>query len=112
MNQEQLQELENTAQIFFNGTNPQEKASAQERLLQLGSSVQYIPQCQYVLDNSSNQLAILVAVNSLLRLVTEHWNAFSSSQRVEMSKLVFCLSGTRVAASVICLPSAQQETTS
>lgn len=86
MNQEQLRELENTAEVFFNGTNPQQKASAQERLLVLGSSVQYIPQCQYILDNSSSQLAILVAVNSLMRLVTEHWNSFSSSQRVEMRK--------------------------
>jgi exportin-7 len=57
---------------------------AQQRLLSLQSSAEYIPQCQYILDNSNSQYARLVASNSLIELITMHWNSFTVPQRIDI----------------------------
>jgi exportin-7 len=57
---------------------------AQQRLLSLQSNAEYIPQCQYILDNSNSQYARLVASNSLIELITIHWNSFTVPQRIDI----------------------------
>ena len=47
-----------------------ERAAAQQRVMALGSEVANISVIQSLLDNSSNNFAIVVAAQSLLRLVT------------------------------------------
>lgn len=61
---------------------------AQQRLLSLQSSAEYIPQCQYILDNSKSQYARLVATNSLTELITIHWNNFTVPQRIDIRNYV------------------------
>jgi exportin-7 len=61
---------------------------AQQRLLSLQSSAEFIPQCQYVLDNSQSQYACLVASNSLIELITIHWNSFTVPQRIDIRNYV------------------------
>jgi exportin-7 len=64
------------------------RQEAQQRLLSLQSSAEYIPQCQYILDNSSSQYALVVASNSLIELITAHWNSFTVSQRIDIRNYV------------------------
>lgn len=61
---------------------------AQQRLLSLQSSAEFIPQCQYILDNSNSQYARLVASNSLIELITVHWNNFTVPQRIDIRNYV------------------------
>lgn len=61
---------------------------AQQRLLSLQTSAEYIPQCQYILDNSNSQYARLVATNSLTELITTHWNSFTVPQRIDIRNYV------------------------
>ena len=61
---------------------------AQQRLLSLQSSAEFIPQCQYILDNSQSQYARLVASNSLIELITIHWNSFTVPQRIDIRNYV------------------------
>jgi exportin-7 len=64
------------------------RQEAQQRLLSLQSSAEYIPQCQYILDNSQSQYARLVATNSLTELITMHWNSFTVPQRIDIRNYV------------------------
>jgi exportin-7 len=64
------------------------RQEAQQRLLSLQSSAEYIPQCQYILDNSKSQYARLVATNSLTELITIHWNSFTIPQRIDIRNYV------------------------
>jgi exportin-7 len=61
---------------------------AQQRLMSLQSSAEYIPQCQYILDKSASQYARLVATNSLTELITVHWNSFTVPQRIDIRNYV------------------------
>jgi exportin-7 len=64
------------------------RGEAQQRLLSLQSNAEYIPQCQYILDNSTSQYARLVASNSLIELITLHWNSFTVPQRIDIRNYV------------------------
>ena len=64
------------------------RQEAQQRLLSLQSNAEYIPQCQYILDNSTSQYARLVASNSLIELITTHWNNFTIPQRIDIRNYV------------------------
>ena len=72
----------------FEGSEPISRQEAQQRLLSLQSNAEYIPQCQYILDHSSNQYARVVASNSLIELITVHWNSFTVPQRIDIRNYV------------------------
>lgn len=72
--------------MLYESGNEAERAHAQQAVLILQSSAEYIPQCQYVLDNSSSPYALLVASTSLTKLITSHWNNFTTPQRVDIRK--------------------------
>jgi exportin-7 len=72
----------------FEGSEPISRNEAQQRLLSLQSNAEYIPQCQYILDNSNSQYARLVASNSLIELITVHWNSFTVPQRIDIRNYV------------------------
>jgi hypothetical protein len=80
----QLRSLEALCKVLYESANESERAHAQQSVLILQSSAEYIPQCQYVLDNSSSPYALLVASNSLTKLITTHWNNFTGPQRVDI----------------------------
>lgn len=84
MDAQQLTQVEALCETLYTGKSatgesgePINRADAQARLLSLQSSADYIPQCQYILDNSTSQYARLVASNSLTELITSHWNSFT-----------------------------------
>mmetsp|Transcript_11656 Transcript_11656/g.18039 ORF Transcript_11656/g.18039 Transcript_11656/m.18039 type:complete len:1117 (+) Transcript_11656:131-3481(+) len=95
MDAAQLKQVESLCETLYTGASstsedgkPITRADAQARLLSLQSSADYIPQCQYILDQSNSQYARLVASNSLTELITIHWNNFTVPQRIDIRNYV------------------------
>mmetsp|Transcript_23338 Transcript_23338/g.78457 ORF Transcript_23338/g.78457 Transcript_23338/m.78457 type:complete len:1080 (-) Transcript_23338:139-3378(-) len=86
--QQSLFRVETLANQLYNSPNTEERTQAEYSLVQLSQSADYIPQCQYVLDNSSQSYAQLVAANALRRLVTQNWNNSTAQQRLDMRNWV------------------------
>lgn len=86
MDATQLANLENLCKVLYESANEAERNHAQQAVLVLQSSAEYIPQCQYILDNSTSPYALLVAGNSLTKLISTHWNNFTTPQRIEIRK--------------------------
>ena len=84
MNAEQLAEIEGWCELLYNKSSSAQLAEAQRRLVPLGESAEYIPQCQFIMEHSRNSYALLVGAQSLTRLLTTHWNSFTVSQRVDI----------------------------
>mmetsp|Transcript_21423 Transcript_21423/g.46535 ORF Transcript_21423/g.46535 Transcript_21423/m.46535 type:complete len:1110 (-) Transcript_21423:197-3526(-) len=93
MDEAQLAQVESLCETLYTGqpSSTGEKITreeAQSRLLSLQSSASFIPQCQYILDRSKSQYALLVASNSLTELITSHWNNFTIAQRIDIRNYV------------------------
>ncbi|KAG7356805.1 Importin-beta N-terminal domain containing protein [Nitzschia inconspicua] len=91
----QLKQVEALCETLYTGMpttgengEPITRNEAQQRLMSLQQSAEYIPQCQYILDNSQSQFAKLVATNSLTELITTHWNSFTIPQRIDIRNYV------------------------
>lgn len=90
----QLQQVEALCETLYTGVPTKmgdttiARQEAQQRLLSLQSSPEFIPQCQYILDTSQSHYARLVASNSLIELVTVHWNNYTVPQRVDIRNYV------------------------
>lgn len=94
MDASQLAQVEALCETLYTGvpakleTGEVTRQEAQQRLLSLQSNAEYIPQCQYILDHSTSQYARLVASNSLIELITTHWNSFTVPQRIDIRNYV------------------------
>lgn len=85
MDPAQMKQMEALCDVLFApGSTPAAKKSAGTTLMVLGSAAKYIPQCQTILDKSTNQYALYVAATSLTKLISEHWNNFTEPQRVDI----------------------------
>ena len=78
MNGEQLAEVERLCGVLYQGTNPAGLKQAQEQLLQLQSNADFIPQCKFILDNTNQPYAQILASSSLEVLMTQFWNNLST----------------------------------
>ena len=92
MDEAQLAQVEALCETLYTGTSNNgesySREEAQSRLLSLQSNASFIPQCQYILDRSKSQYALLVASNSLTELITTHWNNFTIAQRIDIRNYV------------------------
>ena len=92
MDEAQLAQVESLCETLYTGTSSNgesySREEAQSRLLSLQSNASFIPQCQYILDRSKSQYALLVASNSLTELITTHWNNFTIAQRIDIRNYV------------------------
>lgn len=94
MNAQQLASVEALCEALYTGAPASvdgetvSRAEAQQRLLSLQSNASYIPQCQHILDHSNSQYARVVASNSLIELITTHWNSFTVAQRIDIRNYV------------------------
>lgn len=61
-----------------------ERRQAQAALAPFSTNSECISQCQFILDHSTKPFALLLAGSSLLRLITQFWNAFTVDQTVDM----------------------------
>lgn len=89
MDQSQLAQVEELANTLYTSINTAQRNEAQHQLLLLKSSIDFIPQCQFILENSTNNFAKLIASSSLESLVTQFWNNFTNNQKVDL--LNFCM---------------------
>uniref|UniRef100_A0A7R9U4R6 Importin N-terminal domain-containing protein n=1 Tax=Pinguiococcus pyrenoidosus TaxID=172671 RepID=A0A7R9U4R6_9STRA len=83
-----LKQIEGLCKTLFEAPNEAERQSAQQALVALTSTPEAIPQCQYLLDQSSDPYALYVAASSLTKLITTHWNSFTVPQRVDIRNYV------------------------
>ena len=67
---------------LYTNPDPQARKTAEIALVQLSTTPACIPQCQFVLDNSAQPYAQLVAANALRKLVVLSWNNLSAEQRL------------------------------
>lgn len=88
MDAAQLAQVEALCETLYNSADESARSHAQNQLLSLQTSAERIPQCQYILDNSENAYALLLASSSLTRLISNHWNNFTSPQRVEIRNYI------------------------
>ena len=84
MDQNQLKQVEELCSALYTGTNSILRTEAQQQLLTLQSTIDFIPQCQFILDNSTNPYAQLVATSSLESLVTQFWINFTIEQKLDL----------------------------
>lgn len=88
MDASQLAQVEELCLALYQGTSSAQRAEAQQQLLTLQSTADFIPQCQFILDNSAQPYAQLVACSSLEHLVTQFWNNFTSEQKLDIRNYV------------------------
>lgn len=88
MDMNQLAQVEALCEALYVGTSAVQRAEAQQQLLTLQSNADFIPQCQFILDNSNQPYAQLLASSSLEALITQFWNNFTSEQKLEIRNYV------------------------
>lgn len=81
-------ELERLCTIVYMGTEPAAMADAERQITELKNSTEFIPQCQFILDNSTNPYAQHLAAQALETLVTKYWSNFTNEQRIDMRNYI------------------------
>lgn len=85
---EDLARIEAMCRTLYEGGSPDARAEAQQQILRMQASADFIPQCQFVLDNSTQPYAHMVASTSLESLITQFWNNFTPDQKLEIRTYV------------------------
>jgi len=91
----QLAQFEAYCAQLYTSADPSERNNAELALVQLSTAPEYIPQCQYVLDNSKQAYAQLVAANALKKLLVSSWNHLSVQQQMEFRNYVLTYLASR-----------------
>lgn len=84
---ESLAQLEVLCERLYNSQDSVERAHAERTLKCFSANVDYIPQCQYILDNALTPYALMLASSSLLKQVTEH--SLSLQLRLDIRNFLF-----------------------
>ncbi|GAA0181833.1 transporter [Lithospermum erythrorhizon] len=90
---ESLAQLELLCERLYNTQDSAERAHAESQLKCFSANVEYIPQCQYILDNASSPYALMLASSSLLKQVTEH--SLSLQMRLDIRNYIINYLATR-----------------
>lgn len=69
---ESLAQLEALCEVLYKSQDSAQRVHAENTLKCFSVNTDYIPQCQYILDNTLNPYALMLASSSLLKQVTEH----------------------------------------
>ncbi|XP_022899542.1 exportin-7-like [Olea europaea var. sylvestris] len=69
---ENLAQLEVLCERLYNSQDSAERTHAENTLKCFSTNIDYISQCQYILDNALTPYALMLASSSLLKQVTEH----------------------------------------
>ena len=83
MGEAELRTFEAFCDTLYTSPNAEERNKAEAALVQLSTTPEYIPRCQFVLSNSQMPYAQLVASNALKKLLQTSWNHLTPPQRVE-----------------------------
>ncbi|KAK2077922.1 hypothetical protein QBZ16_003790 [Prototheca wickerhamii] len=79
---QQLPQLEAMCTQLYNAQNPQDRALAEQSLRAFALSTDYVPHCRTILDVSASPYAQLMAISSLLKIISEH--ALSPQIKLDM----------------------------
>ncbi|URE41768.1 hypothetical protein MUK42_06737 [Musa troglodytarum] len=90
---ESLAQLETLCERLYTSQNSAERAHAESTLKCFSLNPDYIPQCQYILDNASTPYALVLASSSLLKQITEH--KLSLQMRLDIRNYVINYLATR-----------------
>nr|XP_018674150.1 PREDICTED: exportin-7-like isoform X3 [Musa acuminata subsp. malaccensis] len=90
---ESLAQLETLCETLYTSQNSAERAHAESTLKCFSLNPDYIPQCQYILDNASTPYALVLASSSLLKQITEH--KLSLQMRLDIRNYVINYLATR-----------------
>ncbi|CAL9167346.1 unnamed protein product [Musa hybrid cultivar] len=90
---ESLAQLETLCETLYTSQNSAERAHAEITLKCFSLNPDYIPQCQYILDNASTPYALVLASSSLLKQITEH--KLSLQMRLDIRNYVINYLATR-----------------
>lgn len=85
-----LTQIEGLCQKVFAGHQHERKAAGRQ-LVAMTQSTDFIPKCQFILENSHHSYTLMVAGKSLCELVTKHWNQFDKKQRIDIRNYVLDL---------------------
>lgn len=88
MDPSKITQIEALCDALYQGNNASLRAEAQQQILILQSSADFIPECQFILENSKQPYAQLVASTSLEILMTQFWNNFTFEQKVEIRNYI------------------------
>ena len=80
---ESLQQLEAMCERLYNSQDSAERAHVENTLRCFSVNTEYIPQCQYILDNALTPYALMLASSSLLKQATEQ--SLSLQLRLDIS---------------------------
>ncbi|KAL3829837.1 hypothetical protein ACJIZ3_018639 [Penstemon smallii] len=69
---ESLAQLEVLCERLYNSQDSAERSHAENTLKCFSTNIDYISQCQYILDNALTPYALMLASSSLLKQVTDH----------------------------------------
>ena len=94
MDSANLLQVETLCQALYAGSDQKFREEAQTQLMTLQSSADYIPQCQFILDNSRVPYAQLLAASSLEVIFTQFWNNFSLTQKLEIRNYILSFLAT------------------
>ena len=83
MSEAELRTFEQYCETLYNSPSAEERSKAEAALVQLSTTPEYIPQCQFVLSSSQLPYAQLVACNALKKLLSTCWNHLTPVQRVD-----------------------------
>ena len=84
---ESLAQLEVLCERLYNSQDSAERAHAENTLKCFSVNADYIPQCQFILDNALTPYALMLASSSLLKQVTEH--SLSLQLRLDIRNTLF-----------------------
>jgi exportin-7 len=92
---EDLAHIEQLCNTVYMGGSPSDVALAQQKIIHMQSSADFIPKCQYILDNSSQPYAHLLASTSLESLMTQFWNNFTADEKLQIRNYVLNILATK-----------------
>lgn len=81
MSDQELHTFEHYCETLYNSASANERAEAEAALMQLSTSPDCIPRCQFVLSKSQLPYAQLVATNALKKLFSSCWNHLTEQQK-------------------------------
>lgn len=96
---ESLAQLEAMCERLYNSQDSVERAHAESTLKCFSLNIDYISQCQYILDNTSSPYALMFASSSLLKQVTEH--SLPLQLRLDIRNILVCLQMI-ISRTIIC----------
>jgi Importin-beta N-terminal domain len=79
----QLQQLEGLTEKAYTSPSHAERTQAEEAL-KVFATPEYLPQCRFILDNSHSDYATLFAGSSIMKVLTNNWNSFTVSDRIDI----------------------------